>query len=471
MPPLPESLTPQQVSPYSSEHYDGEVPSEKLIAHLGTKNHIVNHFVEIQQAIKQGEVIDKIHRILRFRQAPFAKEYVTLNNNQRIIASKNKDEFGKTFFKLMNNSCFGQLMMDEKRFKHGKFVSSRKKKKIRGFEVSERKLAISDQKCIDYYDLDEDKENSFVLMNQKRTLTRPIACGCSIFGMSKSYIIEMWYKLIDKFGAENIHLIFTDTDSLCFELTGRNYHEADLVYHHIKNDPEFASLFDLRDIPDVPKEAQTENPYWSMKNESVMGKFKFEVLGIGEIGADKPKSYSILLVELDKNGEEIIKTKVTAKGIYSCCIDDDSKKRNKLAEEEEGGVVRLDEKKALIRHLDMIACVKEGTKALDVYAMTIETIHDTHLGPLKMATRLHWKQTFTAYDDKRYHRQNDYHSLAYGHSEAMPLVSLKETISNYREYQKEHKEEIRGNERLRENRMKELLEKFQKIFKVEKKST
>ena len=249
LPPLPESLTPQQVSPYSSEHYDGEVPSEKLIAHLGTKNHIVNHFVEIQQAIKQGEVIDKIHRILRFRQAPFAKEYVTLNNNQRIIASKKKDEFGKAFFKLMNNSCFGQLMMDEKRFKHGKFVSSRKKKKVRGVEVSERKLAISDPKCIDYYDLDEDKENSFVLMNRKKTLTRPIACGCAIFGMSKSYIIEMWYKLIDKFGAENIHLIFTDTDSLCFELTGKNYQEADLIYYHIKNDPEFASLFDLRDVP------------------------------------------------------------------------------------------------------------------------------------------------------------------------------------------------------------------------------
>ena len=161
---------------------------------------------------------------------------------------------------------------------------------------------------------------------------------------------------------------------MAFELTGKNYKEADLIYHHIKDDPEFASLFDLRDVPDVPKEGTEENPYWSMKNESVMGKFKFEVLGIGEIGADKPKSYSILIVE-DKDGVEIIKTKVTAKGIYSCCIDDDdAKKRNKLVEEEEGGVIRLDENKALIRHLDMIACVKEGIKAPDVYAMTIDTI-------------------------------------------------------------------------------------------------
>ena len=66
MAPLPESLIPQGVSPYNFEHYDGEIPSEKLIDHLGIKNHLVRHFVEMQQAIKQGEIIDKIHKILRF---------------------------------------------------------------------------------------------------------------------------------------------------------------------------------------------------------------------------------------------------------------------------------------------------------------------------------------------------------------------------------------------------------------------
>ena len=49
-------------------------------------------------------------------------------------------------------------------------------------------------------------------------------------------MVSMWYKLIDKFGYENLHLIFTDTDSLAFELTVRNYKEADLIYHHIKED-------------------------------------------------------------------------------------------------------------------------------------------------------------------------------------------------------------------------------------------
>ena len=108
---------PQEVSPFNAKHFDGEIPSDKLISHVGIKNHIVRHFVEIQEAIIQGEVIDQIHKILRFRQEPFARAYVTLNNELRIEATKNKDEFGKAFFKLMNNSSFGQLMMNERNFK------------------------------------------------------------------------------------------------------------------------------------------------------------------------------------------------------------------------------------------------------------------------------------------------------------------------------------------------------------------
>jgi hypothetical protein len=121
---------------------------------------------------------------------------------------------------------------------------------------------------------------------------------------------------------------------------------------------------------------------------------------------------------------------------------DDAKKRNKLVEDEEGGVIRLDEKKALVRHLDMITCVKEGTKIPDVYAMPIDTIRDINIGPLKVATLWHWKQTFTSYDDKRYHIKDYYHSMAFGHSEVTPLIPIKEIIANYRKYLKEHNEEI-----------------------------
>ena len=87
-----------------------------------------------------------------------------------------------------------------------------------------------------------------------------------------------------------------------------------------------------------------------------------------------------------------------------------------------------------------------------------------------MATRWHWKQTFTSYDDKRYQRKEDYHSLAYGHSEATPLVSLKETITRYREYLKEHKEEIVENERLREKERKNYLKNSTRFSRWKKRA-
>ena len=235
---------------------------------------------------------------------PFAKKYVELNNNLIIEATNNKDEFGKAFYKLINNSCFGHLMMNERKFKTGKFVSTKKNIQKLGVAVSERKLALSNPRCIDWYDLNAD--STFVLYNQMKTLTRPIACGVSIFGISKAYMVSMWYKLVDKFGYDNIHLIYTDTDSLVFELKGKTYKEAD-IFDYIRKDPEFASLFDLRDVPDVHEEAPSYNPYWSLVNKTVMGKFKFEVLGIGEIGACKPKCNSIIVVEVDENGEEHLK--------------------------------------------------------------------------------------------------------------------------------------------------------------------
>ena len=121
--------------------------------------------------------------------------------------------------------------MNEREFKHGEFISGTRK--IRGQEVSKRKLAISDAKYLDHYDFDN--KNTFVIRDQMNTITKPLACGVSILGISKAYMISMWYKLVDKFGPDNIFLIFTDTDSLVFGLKGNTYKEAYIFSYIEKN--------------------------------------------------------------------------------------------------------------------------------------------------------------------------------------------------------------------------------------------
>ena len=90
-------------------------------------------------------------------------------------------------------------------------------------------------------------------------------------------MVSMWYKLVDKFTPDTIQLIFSDTDSLVFELTGDTYEKAD-IFSYIRKEPEFAKLFDLTDIPDVPKVGNSDNKYWSLINKKVIVKFKFEAI-------------------------------------------------------------------------------------------------------------------------------------------------------------------------------------------------
>ena len=102
--------------------------------------------------------------------------------------------------------------------------------------MSKRKIDLSDAKCLDWYDLDN--KTTFVLRDQMNTISIPLACGVSILGISKSYMVSMWYKLVDKFGPYNIFLIFTDTDSLVFGLKGKTYDEAH-IFSYIREEPNF----------------------------------------------------------------------------------------------------------------------------------------------------------------------------------------------------------------------------------------
>ena len=134
---------------------DANTPTEKLIAHLGKREHIVSHYLELQRAINEGFKLSKIHKMMSFRQEAFAREFVMINNELRKEASRREDEFGKAFYKLMNNSCFGQMMMNELEFKRGKLIYG--SRKIRGGDVLNRKIALSDPKILDYYDIDNDE--------------------------------------------------------------------------------------------------------------------------------------------------------------------------------------------------------------------------------------------------------------------------------------------------------------------------
>ena len=80
---------------------------EQLVPNLKDKMEYVVHIKALDQALKHGLNLKKVHRVIEFQHSKWMKADIILNTKLRKAA---KNEFEKDFFKLMNNSAFGKTM-------------------------------------------------------------------------------------------------------------------------------------------------------------------------------------------------------------------------------------------------------------------------------------------------------------------------------------------------------------------------
>ena len=96
---------------------DQEIPpgkkDKKLLATLYNKKNYTIHIDNLKYAMSQGYELKKIHRVLRFKQKAFLKDYIELNMSLR---SRATNDFEKNFYKLMCNSIFGRSIMNKRNF-------------------------------------------------------------------------------------------------------------------------------------------------------------------------------------------------------------------------------------------------------------------------------------------------------------------------------------------------------------------
>ena len=153
----------------------------------------------------------------------------------------------------MNNSVFGKTMENIRKRVDIRLVTDEKKL----LKIASKPTYVSSKIF---------NENLVVVHKIKETLTlnRPAYVGMCILDLSKTLMYDFHYNYIKNKYGDKAKLLFTDTDSLTYEI------EAEDVYSDIWKDK---NRFDNSDYPQ-------DSQYFDKINKKVIGKFKDEAAGI-----------------------------------------------------------------------------------------------------------------------------------------------------------------------------------------------
>ena len=289
--------------------------------------------------------LTKVHRVLEFDQYPWLKQYIDFNIEKRKHA---KNPFEKDFFKLMSNSVFGKTCENFCKRVDIRLVTNEKKL----LKLTSKPTYVSSKIF---------NENLVAVHKIKEALTlnRLAYVSMCILDLSKTLMYDFHYNYIKNKYGDSAKLLFTDMDSLTYEI------EAEDVHQDFWNDKD---KFDNSDYPE-------NSPYYDKTNKKVIGKFKDEASStpIVEFVGLKSKMYSYIK-NYEKGGK-------TAKGIEKNVI------------------------KNYIKHEDMLL----NNKQLHHKMKTIRS-QNHQLGSYEI-----YKISPSCFNDKRYIHNNGITSYAYGH--------------------------------------------------------
>ena len=274
---------------------------DKLIPNLMNKERYVLHRDNMLLYESLGLKISKIHRGITFTESPWLKKYIDLNTGLRAKATNN---FEKDFFKLMNNAVFGKTMENIRNRVDIKLITNEK----------EAKKLISKP---NFHHRTIFTEN-LIAVHMKKTkvyYNKPIYLGLCVLDLSKTLMYDFHYNYIKKKYGQAASLLFTDTDSLAYEIDTEDF------YKDIN--PDVDRLFDTSNYPEAH-----ESGIKVGANKKVPGMFKDEAEGkqILEFVGLRAKLYSYRMKEFEEKKCKGVKKAVVRKSInfedYKKCLLD-----------------------------------------------------------------------------------------------------------------------------------------------------
>ena len=338
--------------PFCPERVKCKNGVEKLIPNLRDKTKYVIHYKNLIQCLKAGMKLKKIHRGIKFVESEWLKPYIEKNTNLR---TKAKNNFEKDFYKLMNNSVFGKTMENIRNRVDVKLVNTQEKL---------RKLVSKPN----FKGPPKIFSENLVSVHMKKTslkMNKPVYLGMCILDLSKTIMYEFHYDYIKRKYGDKAKLLFTDTDSLMYEI------ETEDFYKDISGD-----VKDRFDTSDYPENHPSGIP--TGINKKVLGMFKDEAGGviIIEFVGLRAKLYRFL--KEDGKGSK------KCKGVKKQVVENS------------------------ITHEDYKTCLTTGKEQYRKQNILRSYNHDVYTEEVN-------KIALSATDDKRYILEDGMHTLSWGH--------------------------------------------------------
>ena len=282
---------------------------EKLIPNLNDKKNYAVHHRMLQQCLKRGLILKKIHRGIKYEESTFLKTYIDSNTASKTAA---KSDFEKDFFKLMNNSVFDKTMENVRLRCSVEIANGSDEKRI------ERLIAKPNYKSGYIFE-----NSNLVSMRMGKTtvcLNKPVYLGQTILDVSKTLMYGFHYDYIRPKYGDKAQLLFTDTDSLCYEI------ETEDFFKDIS--PDVESTFDTSNFSKThPSGIPTS------KNKKVIGLFKEENGGeiLEEFCGLRAKYYATKMYDGSESKKckgvkkTIVKTDLTLEDYKRCLFENEAK--------------------------------------------------------------------------------------------------------------------------------------------------
>ena len=256
---------------------------QKLIPNLNDKKHYVLHYESLKQYESLGLKITHIHRGIKFEESDWMKQYIDKNTRLR---AETKKESEKEFFKLMNNSVYGKTIENLRKRVDISLVNSKKKAKRLTAKPNFKKCTI----------FSETDERDFCAIEMRKTqiyFNKPVYLGMCILDLSKTLMYDFHYNYIKPKYTSKAKLLFTDTDSLAYEIQTEDF------YRDISSDVQ--AKFDTSNFSE-------NHPSGILvgANKKVVGMFKDEAGGkiIEEFVGLRAKLYSYKMFESEEEKKE-----------------------------------------------------------------------------------------------------------------------------------------------------------------------